>query len=517
MDFRSQVREVMNRADSVRVAAAPPPSKEGFGSDHAPPDGGTVARKIPKDHKYDPKSLKPLAKMLWAMSVALGHTLQAYRLFNRVKSSTVSPDGMLGGRGYVMKVQDLRQRIFEAVEALSAASDTVHDELNAPHWKPKIGELSKEDIAKIERLMGESEEMIDNSEEIVDEEEEEVEKSGKSDSSWVRDKNPKTKKPSSDLPSGGHSEPAIPKKRPSSEESQGSRPKMASVMRSLIANSSVNPDTLPGPRIKHLDRADTDQNGSMGSVNPDEPVPPKDEWGKEDGVSGEPMSQDRGNHPLYERSVSSQESVSESTMPGAITDTTPTKGFDFGLGRGNGNDAHGQGIDGPSQTYSPSMGDKGSYGPHADLPNDPGGKTQDRSHSDTTPAIEESLNNVFKTARNRIRQLRGMFVGPADPGPSSGLPIETPQVARSDYYTGPKDNDIDTVRGPTENPVTSEAELPGDVGAANDTFDKGLLDTGYTYERVDEPYVKWDDTTPNMRPDWVNQRKNQGPYAKPGN
>ena len=282
-------------------------------------------------------------------------------------------------------------------------------------------------------------------------------------------------------------------------------------MRCLIANSSVNPDTLPGPRVKHLDRADVDQTGSMGSVNQDEPVPPKDEWGREDGVGGEPMSQDRGDHAIYERSGI----TSQSNVPDSTTDSTPTEGFDFGIGRGNGNDAHGQGIDGPSQTYSPSMEDKGSYGPHADLPNDPGGKTKDRSVRDTTPAIEESLNNVFRTARERLRQLKSTFVGPDDPGPRSGLPIETPQVARSDYFTGPKDNDINTVRGPTENPVTSEAQLPGDGTAVNQTYDTGLTDTGYRYERQDEPYVKWDGTTPNMRPDWLNQRTDEGPYANP--
>jgi hypothetical protein len=109
-------------------------------------------------------------------------------------------------------------------------------------------------------------------------------------------------------------------------------------------------------------------------------------------------------------------------------------------------------------------------------------------------------------------------MGPEVPSTHSGLPVEDGhEVARADYYTGPKDNDEDTVRGPTENPVMGQTALPGDDTAVNESFDKDLMDTGYRYERQDEPYVKWDDTTPNMRPDWMSQRDDQGPYAKPGN
>jgi hypothetical protein len=502
-----------------------------------------------------------MAKMLWAMSVSLGHALQAYRLFNRVKSSTVSPDGMLGGRGYIMKVTELRQKIYEAVEALSAVSDTVHDEINAPHWKPKIGELSKDDLASIERLIGESENMLDNSEEETDEEEEEVEKTGKPSSSWVKKmKEKEGKPPASDLPGGGDAAPGKAPKPGEGGSGNKARPKLASLYdrRSpiekiaeeiVLAVSSVNPNTLPGPRVEHLDRADTDQTGPFGSVNQDEKKDPKDDWSTDEGVSGEPMSQDRGNQPAYQidggRQAAPQAPVAESAMP---TDHTPSEGFDFGIGRGNGNDAHGQGAKNPGggSAYN-DQGDKGVYGPRAELPYDPGGKTHDRSETDTTKTVEQKLDTIYRTARERIRQVQALFLNPSEPGPSSGLPDEDGNgVARADYYTGPKDNDQDTITGPTENPVMGQSELPnsspqgpprplyhrplhdneflfaqtalpGDDTAVNETFDKDLMDTGYRYERVDEPYTKWDDTTPNMRPDWTNQRDDQGPYAKPGN
>lgn len=581
MDYRTQVREALKRADNVRVAKGPPqeggvmvaqPGAEGHPGQDGP--NGPANRQIPKDHKYDPKSLKPMAKMLWAMSVSLGHALQAYRLFNRVKSSTVSPDGMLGGRGYIMKVTELRQKLYDAVEALSAVSDTVHDELNAPHWKPKIGELSSEDFESIEKLIGESENMLDNSEEEVDEEEAEAEKSGKPSASWVKkmkgdDKDDKG--PASDLPSGGDSK-TVPGKKPKNEQGGGARHKLAmtapgpydrrsplervaaTIVENVLANSSVNPNSLGGPRVQHLDRADTDQTGPFGSVNVDEPKNPKDDWSTDEGVSGEPMSQDRGHQPSYQidggREAAPKMPVGESAMP---TDHTPTEGFDFGIGRGNGNDAHGQGAKAPGGgTSYNDQGDKGVYGPRAELPYDPGGKTHDEENGDPTKITENSVGGL--TARVHLRALKAIFTGPENPGPRSGLPIEDgPDVARSDYYDGPKDNDINTTKGPTVNPVmaqvpaeVAESELPnssppskpapqfhrglhdneflfaqtalpGDGTAVNETFDKDLMDTGYRYERVDEPYTKWDDNTPNMRPDWNSQRDDQGPYAKPGN
>src|ERR1700743_2705909 len=93
----------------------PPQPEEGGGGDS--PVGGK--RNIPKDHPYDPKALKPMATALWAASVSLGHALTAYRHLSRLKSATISPDGMLGGRGYIMGVPDVRKKLYAACEALS--------------------------------------------------------------------------------------------------------------------------------------------------------------------------------------------------------------------------------------------------------------------------------------------------------------------------------------------------------------------------------------------------------------
>lgn len=138
-----------------------------------------LKRAIPKNYDgYDSRAIKPLAKMLWSLSVALGHAMTAHRQFTKVKSSTISPDGMVGGRGYVMAVKDIRTALHDACEAISTVSDTIHDELHAPHWKPRLAELEKADVEKVERLVGDAEKNLDDPEGEAEDELEEAEESG---------------------------------------------------------------------------------------------------------------------------------------------------------------------------------------------------------------------------------------------------------------------------------------------------------------------------------------------------
>ncbi len=136
---------------------------------------GPDRRDIPKDHAYDPKSLKPLAKALWAASVAMGHALTSYRHLTRLKSATISPDGKLGGKGYVLPVSDIRKRLYEACESLSVITDTLHDEITAPHWKSRLSQLDENEAEDVERFVEESKGILDNPEEDAQESEKEIE------------------------------------------------------------------------------------------------------------------------------------------------------------------------------------------------------------------------------------------------------------------------------------------------------------------------------------------------------
>lgn len=190
MDLRERVlAKYLEGAVLDKTAAGPPP----LGNDEPPggdpgtnpvmaasglpggDGGGPGKRNIPKDHPYDPRALKPLSRMLWAMSVALGHGLTAYRQFAKLKSATISPDGMLGGRGYVMQVKEIRDKLHNACENLSSISDTIHDEINAPHWEPKMDQLDPDEALDVRKFIQESQQILQNPEEDAEDEMEAIE------------------------------------------------------------------------------------------------------------------------------------------------------------------------------------------------------------------------------------------------------------------------------------------------------------------------------------------------------
>ena len=442
--------------------------------------GGHLKRAIPKEYEYDPRALKPLAKMLWAMSVSLGHAMTAHRQFTKLKSSTVSPDGLVGGRGYVMAVKDIRKALYDACEALSAISDTIHDEIHAPHWKPKLAQLEKEDAESVERLVGEAEKILDDPEGEIEDDMEEVEEEG---TRWDSQKDD----PKSSMPDGDDLADNVPAKK---HEKQAS---VYSYDRS--ANSSQPVETLPGgPRVDHLDRADTDQTGPFGSYNRDE-VPSDDNWARTDGVGNEYAYQSDWDNDLRARSA-------DSALPDHNSDPTPTEGYDYGIGRGDGNDAHGQGVE-----YA------GTPGPASETPSDHDGIPE---MGDSTPSIELSVSQSSM------------------PKHASELPNDNqPPVARSDYYDGPKGGnlvDSAATKLPGEQlpakdtPLTPRpahlgehmfgtSAVPGDEGG-NYEYDRGTPNVGHSYERVPQAYIKWDSNTHNMRPDDVYQRDVEGPYVK---
>ena len=95
-----------------------------------------LKRIIQPEMVFQPKNLKPLASSLRSALMSLGHVVSAYNTFAKIKSRNISPDGALGGKGYVQRIPDMRRQLMNCVEALSAFTDTVYDEINAPHWSP---------------------------------------------------------------------------------------------------------------------------------------------------------------------------------------------------------------------------------------------------------------------------------------------------------------------------------------------------------------------------------------------
>jgi len=473
-------------------------------------------RNIPDGHEFSPKALKPLAKMLWAMSISLGHALTAYRQFTRLKSSMVSPDGMLGGRGYVMSVKDVRNKLQEACEALSAVSDTIHDEVHAPHWKPKLSDVGANDAEDIQRFIDEAEKNLENPEEESDQEMGELE-SDNDDSTpndvtkaqWDESEGDGASR----IPNGG-SQGVVNRADPANQKlKQASVKALDSEWRKLIreamktGTSSIPVETMPGgPRVDTLDRGS--QTGPYGSYNEDEPRV-EDNWGETDGVGNDYLY-----HSEWENNFSHSAGklpVGQSSIPDYYNSDydTKTEARDFGLGYGaKGQGTEGYGLQNPSNS-------NGVFGPSSGMPNDPGGKTKGDSR-DSTPFREDSHYTVEASNEDITTLIGEDLVRLA----STNLPNdgEAP-VARSDYYPGQKGNIISEAKLPgTQLPAKdtptkprpahlfehefASAELPGDDTDSSYDFDKDAPNVGYRFERQDNPYMKFDDSTRNYRPDY---------------
>ena len=136
---------------------------------------GPSERTINEEFTFNARSLKPLAQAMRSALMALGHVTSAHARFVKVKSRNVSPDGNLGGQGYIQKVSDMRRQLMNCIEALSAFTDTVYDELHAPHWNPAEDTLSPRDRDEVKEIVENAEEIKDDPEGWAAEDEDEEE------------------------------------------------------------------------------------------------------------------------------------------------------------------------------------------------------------------------------------------------------------------------------------------------------------------------------------------------------
>jgi len=84
--------------------------------------------------KPDPKNFEALCKIEAKLDVCLKFLSQAMHEFYALKSIDVSPDGKLGGRGFILEIPEIRNRLHAAVENISGLIDTVYDETRGKHW-----------------------------------------------------------------------------------------------------------------------------------------------------------------------------------------------------------------------------------------------------------------------------------------------------------------------------------------------------------------------------------------------
>lgn len=142
---------------------------------------GPSEREISENFEFKPGRIKPLAQVLRSILMALGHATSAHSRFVKVKSRNVSPDGNLGGKGYIQKIPEMRRQIMNVVEVLSSTSDTLYDELHAPHWQPGP-ETGNRERDEVEEILEDAQEIKDDPEAWAEEQEEEMDEENEQES-----------------------------------------------------------------------------------------------------------------------------------------------------------------------------------------------------------------------------------------------------------------------------------------------------------------------------------------------
>jgi len=307
-------------------------------------DQGPIRRDLRSPgFEWTDNALRDLAKVLWASQRAHSYALSAYQTFSKMQSAQFSPDGLLGGRGYIQSIKDMRSSMAQAVEVFSSFTDTIQDEINADHW------------SKSGREDEETSELIDNAEEIKKDPETFVEseyvdsvtsepgendnyfESGEYEEEPVEnpdadDLNPELADSDDsddddddnnddDLPEieGFHTSSSLRDRYDYGEESpkaslpndetdqsygqtesellmhtttpdRGNIAGINRLIRRHMANSSVDPNTLPGPRVEHLGPASS-ESGVWADGDP---------YGSDDPMGNNLFSGTDDTNPLYE-------------------------------------------------------------------------------------------------------------------------------------------------------------------------------------------------------------------------
>jgi hypothetical protein len=101
---------------------------------------------------WEPKkeNLEQLLKVEAKLDVCIKFLSQALSDFASLKSIDISPDGKLGGRGFVMDISEIRSRMYSTVENISLVIDTLYDETRGKHWTGKFEVAEMKEEAKEE-------------------------------------------------------------------------------------------------------------------------------------------------------------------------------------------------------------------------------------------------------------------------------------------------------------------------------------------------------------------------------
>jgi hypothetical protein len=119
--------------------------------------GAGTHRQISEDFKYNKAKIKHLKHILHNVTVALGTLTSAHNEFSKVKGPDISPDGLLGGLGYIIPIKDIKESLITAIKNVGDVADCIADELTNPKWEVQ----DDKDVKKLIKEKKEVEEQVD--------------------------------------------------------------------------------------------------------------------------------------------------------------------------------------------------------------------------------------------------------------------------------------------------------------------------------------------------------------------
>ena len=97
------------------------------------PTNGDLIRNT-EGFEYDKSKANVLKRSLHNINVSVGTLISAMKDMSVLRGAEITPDGMLGGRGFIMNFRELKSTLNQAVNDLSNITDTLADELTNPKW-----------------------------------------------------------------------------------------------------------------------------------------------------------------------------------------------------------------------------------------------------------------------------------------------------------------------------------------------------------------------------------------------
>jgi len=123
-----------------------------------------VNRQYIKGFPLKEEGMNSVAATYKCLGTAFQNMVKANNIFAKIKSSQISPDGRMGGIGFVKGIKDIRAALSNTVNVVSELLDTFYDEINSPHWKKQTEEMEsfQKTVEEADDIINQAEEGLEN-------------------------------------------------------------------------------------------------------------------------------------------------------------------------------------------------------------------------------------------------------------------------------------------------------------------------------------------------------------------